>query len=56
MKYLDKGVVYIPANKHITKDEMNNIKNQYKNQTVVFIRNGQTDIKTVLSNLLRASL
>ena len=56
MKYLDKGVLYIAISNDTTKEEMNLIKEQYKNQTVVFIRSGQTNMKIILTNLLNASM
>ena len=56
MKYIDKGIVYIPISKNTTKEKMNELKAQHPNKTVVFLRSGEEDIKTVLSKLIRARL
>lgn len=58
MKYIDKGIIYIPINKDTTKEEMDKLKVPYslKGQTVVFLRSGDQNMKTVITNLLNASL
>ena len=56
MKYVDKGIVYIPINKDTTKEEMNELRAQHPNKTVVFLRSGEEDMKTILSKLIRARL
>jgi len=56
MKYIDKGMVYIPINKDTTKGEMDQLKAQHSNKTVVFLRSGDKDMKTILGELIRARL
>lgn len=58
MKYVDKGIIYIPIDKDTTKDEMDNLKASYIEQgkTVVFLRSGDKDIKTVIGELIRTRL
>lgn len=56
MKYIDKGIIYIPISKNATKEEMDKLKAQHPNKTVVFLRSGEEDIKTVISKLIRARL
>lgn len=58
MKYVDKGIVYIPIDKNTTKEEMDKIKVLYIEQgrTVVFIRSGDKDMKTVIGELIRTRL
>ena len=56
MKYVDKGIVYIPISKDTTKEEMDSLKTQHPNKTVVFLRSGDEDMKTILSKLIRARL
>ena len=52
MKYIDKGIVYIPISKDTTKEEMNELKAQHPNKTVVFLRSGEEDMKKVLLNFI----
>ena len=52
MKYVDKGIVYIPISKDTTKEEMNELKTQHPNKTVVFLRSGEEDMKKVLLNFI----
>lgn len=52
MKYLDKGIIYIPITKDTTKEEMDDLKAQHKNKTVVFLRSGIEDIKENLLNFI----
>jgi precorrin-4 methylase len=58
MKYIDRGIVYIPIDKDTTKDEMDKLKASYVEQgkTVVFLRSGDKDIKTVIGELIRTRL
>lgn len=56
MKYVDKGIAYIPISKDTTKEEMNNLKAQHPNKTVIFLRSGEQDMKAILSKLIRAKL
>jgi precorrin-4 methylase len=58
MKYVDKGIVYIPIDKDTTKEEMNKLKASYIEQgkTVVFLRSGDKDMKTVVGELIRTRL
>ena len=56
MKYVDKGIVYIPISKDTTKEEMDKLRTQHPNKTVVFLRSGEEDMKTILSKLIRARL
>lgn len=58
VNYINRGIVYIPIDKKTTKEEMNNIKTKYliKGQTVVFLREGNQNIKKVISDLLNANL
>jgi len=52
MKYIDKGIVYIPINKDTTKEEMYELKKQNKDKTVVFLRSGDKDMKKILLNFI----
>lgn len=58
MNYINRGIVYIPIDKNTTKEEMDSIKATYlvKKQTVVFLRDGNQNIKRVISDLLNANL
>ena len=58
MKYVDNGIVYIPIDKETTKEEMDKFKKPYIKQgkTVVFLRSGDKDMKSVISELIRARL
>jgi hypothetical protein len=58
MKYVDKGIVYIPIDKDATKEEMDNLKAPYieEGKTVIFLRSGDKDMRTVLRELIRARL
>ncbi len=52
MKYVDKGIIYIPINKDTTKAEMDDIKQKYQDKTIVFLRSGNEDIKKNILNFL----
>lgn len=52
MKYVDSGIVYIPIDKDTTKEEMNNLKAQHTNKTIVFLRSGDENMKKVLLNFI----
>lgn len=58
MKYIDRGIVYIPIDKNTTKEEMGKLKASYIEQgkTVVFLRSGDKDMKTILGELIRTRL
>ena len=58
VNYINRGIVYIPIDKNTTKEEMDSIKATYlvKKQTVVFLRDGNQNIKRVISDLLNANL
>jgi hypothetical protein len=58
MKHIDRGIVYIPIDKGTTKDEMDKLKASYIEQgkTVVFLRSGDKDMKTVIGELIRTRL
>lgn len=58
MKYIDKGVIYIPINKNTTKEKMELLKAPHveHGKTVVFLRGGSQNMKSIISNLLKASL
>lgn len=58
MKYVDKGIVYIPIDKDTTKEKMDKLKTQYIEQgkVVVFLRSGDKDMKTVIGELIRTRL
>lgn len=58
MKYVDRGIVYIPIDKDTTKEEMNKLKDPYIKQgkVVVFLRSGDKDMKTVIGELIRTRL
>lgn len=58
MKYVDRGIVYIPIDKDTTREEMDKLQAPYVEQgkTVVFLRSGDKDMKTVLGELIRARL
>lgn len=58
MKYVDRGIVYIPIDKDTTKEEMNKLKAPYIEQgkTIVFLRSGDKDMKTVIGELIRTRL
>ncbi len=58
MKYLDRGIIYLQVKHDATADEVSKIKEQYSNQnkTIVILREGLTPQKTILKNLITASL
>jgi precorrin-4 methylase len=58
MKYVDRGMVYIPIDKDTTKEEMDKLKVSYVEQgkTVVFLRSGDKDMKIVIGELIRTRL
>jgi hypothetical protein len=58
MKYVDRGIVYIPIDKDATKEEMKTLKAPYIKQgkIVVFLRSGDKDMKTVIGELIRTRL
>lgn len=52
MKYLDKGIVYIPIKKDTTKDEIEALKLQHQDKTTVFLRSGDGDMQKILLNFI----
>lgn len=52
MKYVDRGIVYIPIDKDTTKEEMEKLKQQHADKTIVFLRSGDQDMKKVLYNFI----
>ena len=58
MKYIDRGVVYIPIDQDTTKEEMDRLKAPYieQDRVVVFFRSGDKDMKTVIRELIRTRL
>ena len=56
MKYLDRGIIYIHIDKNTKAEEMERIKKVYSDKVVVFLRSGNQNMNTTISNLLKASL
>ena len=52
MKYLDKGTIYIPIKKDTTQEEIELLKQQHPNKTVVFLRSGTGDMQKILLNFI----
>jgi hypothetical protein len=52
MKYVDIGMVYIPIDKDATKEEMERLRAQHPNKTVIFLRSGNENMKKVLLNFI----
>lgn len=52
MKYVDRGIVYIPIGKYTTKEEMNELRSEHQDKTIVFLRSGDQDMKKVLYNFI----
>lgn len=52
MKYVDRGIIYIPIGKDTTKEEMDKLKSEHQDKTVVFLRSGNQDMKKVLYNFI----
>jgi precorrin-4 methylase len=58
MKYVDRGIIYIPIDQDTTKEEIDKLNASYIEQgkTVVFLRSGDKDMKTILGELIRTRL
>lgn len=58
MKYIEKGIIYIPIDKDTTKEEMDKLKQQYaaEDKTIVFLRSGNQNMKNILSELIKTRL
>ena len=52
MKYLDRGVAYIPIDKNTTKEEMDILRLQHSDKTVVFLRSGNENMQKILLNFI----
>ena len=52
MKYIDKGIVYVPINKNTTKEEIELLKTQHPNKTTVFLRSGDENMQKILLNFI----
>lgn len=52
MKYIDKGVIYIPITSDTTKEEMETIKLQHSDKTIVFLRSGDNNMQKILLNFI----
>jgi hypothetical protein len=52
MKYVDRGIVYVPIDKNTTKEEMDKLRSEHADKTIVFLRSGNQDMKKVLYNFI----
>lgn len=52
MKLLDKGIIYIPIDKHTTKEEMDEIRAKNHTKTIVFLRSGDENMQKILLNFI----
>ena len=52
MKYLDKGIIYIPIKQDTTKEEMEELKLQHPDRTTVFLRSGNENMQKILFNFI----
>lgn len=52
MKYLNKGIVYIPIKKDTTQEEIEVLKSQHPDKTTVFLRSGDGDMQKILLNFI----
>ena len=52
MKYVDRGIVYIPIGKGTTKEDMDKLRSEHQGKTVVFLRSGDQDMTKVLYNFI----
>ena len=52
MKYLDRGIVYIPINKNTTQEEIKTLKAQHPDKTAVFLRSGDGNMQKILLNFI----
>ena len=52
MKFLDKGIVYIPISKDTTKEEIKALKSQHPDKTTVFLRSGNENMQKILLNFI----
>ena len=52
MKYLDKGIIYIPIKQDTTKEEMDTIRSKHKDRTVIFLRSGCGSMQKILLNFI----
>ena len=58
LKHVDRGIIYLPINNDIDDSEINNIIAEYKDtgKTIVLLRNGKYNMKTVLKELIKTRL
>lgn len=52
MKYIDKGIVYIPIKKDTVQEDLDELKKQYKDKTVIFLRSGDINMQKILLNFI----
>ena len=52
MKYIDNGVVYISVGRNTTQEEMDKIRKQHFDKTVVFLRSGKENMEKILLNFI----
>lgn len=52
MKYIDQGIIYIPIKHDTTTQEMNKLRAQYQNKTIVFLRSGNENMQKNLLNFI----
>lgn len=52
MKYLDRGIVYIPINKDTTQEEIEALRAQHPDKTTVFLRSGNENMQKILLNFI----
>lgn len=52
MKFIDRGIVYIPISKDTTKEEIEKLKLQHPGKTTVFLRSGDGNMQKILLNFI----
>ena len=55
MKYIDKGVIYVPAN---PQEDVKKIIARYKStgKTIVILKSGEQNMRNILTNIIKTRL
>ena len=58
LKHIDKGVIYLPINNDMSEEDVDKIiqDNLCYGKTIVLLRSGKSNIKNILSELIKTRL
>lgn len=58
LKHVDKGIIYLPIDNDMDDSEINSMIEEYQStgKTIVLLRSGKSNMKTILKELIKTRL